>query len=656
MCGISGIVYNDGYGDFYEIKNMTDAIAHRGPDGEGYVAVNTHTNTIHELAGPKTPLPFPPLVEYKGASNIYLSHRRLSIIDLSPLGHQPMSNNDKTLWLTFNGEIYNYKTIRNELIASGFSFKSDSDTEVLLASYEKWGSSCLTRFNGMFAFVIYDKKKQILFGARDPFGVKPLYYANEKDFFAFNSEIKGLTVLNRIPKTLNEKVAYEYLQRASENSLDETFFKHIFELPPSYCFTYSLLDKKFLLKKYYELSFTDDWESFSERKCTEYIAGVKERVLESIRLRLNADVTVGSCLSGGLDSSAIVCSIHHLLQKEIFSSVGKKQGVVTACFPNSAIDESKWAKLVVEKTNAQWFPCYPQKEELFNDLQDLIYYQDVPFGSTSIYAQYQVMKTAKENNLTVMLDGQGGDELFTGYTPYYDIFYAEALRNHDKALLNNEKKYIQNAPVNINSILNFKKKLKLCAKQYFPTWAKDIIVSFLNREHTRYLHMEKSPYNGVSYKTLNQMLYTLMTVSSLPQLLKYEDRNSMRFSIESRTPFADDINLIDYVFAIPSVYKIHNGWSKYLLRESMKNIIPEQIRHRTDKIGFQTPEYDWLKNIKPVIFANRKNTAIEKIINMKRLEKDWDVLFQKQNKIGITNIWRYINFILWFNRFTVEVS
>jgi len=653
MCGITGIAYSD-YKDTHDIQRMSDAIAHRGPDGEGFIAISTSTGKITELAGNKTPVQLPPLSGFGANANIYLAHRRLSIIDLSTAGHQPMANKQKSIWITFNGEIYNYKSIRNEL--SDFTYKSNTDTEVLIYAYEKWGINCLERLNGMWAFVIYDAKKNILFGARDRFGVKPIYYTQTSDFFAFNSEIKGLLAKPDISRKINYYASAAYLRNGLESFEGETFFESISELQPAHYFIYDIDKKELTIKRYYELQFCDIWEQFNEKKCGEYIEGVKTKVLQAVDLRLNADVTVGSCLSGGMDSSAIVCSINKLLKEKSYASIGPKQGVVTACYENSPIDESKWAQCVSDHVSAEWHKVFPKREELLNDLNDLIFSQDIPFGSTSIYAQYRVMKTAREAGITVMLDGQGGDELFTGYTPYYYTFYAEAKKNGDTDLLKTEQNYVKNTPfgdININKI-NKKSHIKDIIKKILPHEIKDFLRTFIRQHESKYISVSGKTYRQYSYSTLNQMLNTLMYYTSLPILLKYEDRNSMRFSIESRTPFADDIDLIEYTFSIPGVYKIHNGWSKYLLRESMGNIVPKQIKERTDKIGFSTPEYDWLQSIKPYVFDGN-NSDIKKILNISQMEKDWEKIFTKQNRTGITNIWRYINFILWFRTFKVVV-
>jgi asparagine synthase (glutamine-hydrolysing) len=357
-----------------------------------------------------------------------------------------------------------------------------------------------------------------------------------------------------------------------------------------------------------------------------------------------------------MDSSAIVCTINKLLKEKPYNSIDSRQGVVTACYDNSSIDESKWARIVADYVGADWHKVFPKKEELLNDLSDLVFSQDVPFGSTSIYAQYRVMKMAKEAGITVMLDGQGGDELFTGYTPYYHMFYSEIDRNSEYDLLAAEQKYIMNTPfgnIDIKKMVQKNKKPSIVRK-YLPENMKNILRTVIYPE-LRYISARgKKFYKQYYYSTLNQMLYTLISYISLPHLLKYEDRNSMRFSIESRTPFADDVDLIEYVFAIPGVYKIHNGWSKYLLRESMGSFIPKQIKERTDKIGFSTPEYEWLQSISPFVF-DTINPDINAILNIRQMKSDWVKILAGQSKTGITNIWKYISFIIWFTIFKVSI-
>ena len=640
MCGITGIVYKNTFKNCSDIKRMNDAIAHRGPDGEGFLAINSFEHKDYPLSGKQTPVQLPKIEDFNQKSNAYLAHRRLSIIDLSPAGHQPMANRNQTIWITYNGEIYNYREIKKELVSLGYEFCSNTDTEVLLYAYEQWGKDCLSKLNGMFAFVIYDKRKNIFFGARDRFGVKPFYYIKTDNFFAFNSEIKGLLTLPDVPKTINNDVALTYLTFNQQCFGEQTFFKDILELLPAHYFTFDLNTSNFEIKTYYNLEYNPEWEKFNQAKADEYITNIKQLILDSVDSHLNADVPAGSCLSGGLDSSSIVSAIRFLK--------GPEQACVTACYKNSKIDESSWAKLVADSVDARWIKTFPSGNELFDDIEDLVYSQDIPFGSTSIYAQYRVMKAAKENGITVMLDGQGGDELFCGYPDYYYVYYDSVLKNSIKELIQ-ESRYIDNSPLNEELLLKriIKAEVFTNARNY-PKF----IYNYLRKKQLgikgNYINVKGRFINRAKWKTLNGLLKDEMNYSSLPVLLRYEDKNSMRFSIEARTPFADDYLLINYLFSISGAYKIHNGWSKYLLREAMKDIIPHSVKIRVDKVGFTTPEHDWLPKLKPLVFSSN-NANLKDYIDIDIFEKNWDYLISCDRKNGITKLWRYINFIIWFN-------
>ena len=651
MCGIAGIYSKHRKINATYIQMMTDALKHRGPDDEGFLAVNTKDSQIYELTGEDSVVSFGRIENFKENVDLILGHRRLSIIDLSPSGHQPMFNKEKTIAVIYNGEIYNYIELREELKKLGHTFITNSDTEVLVEAYSEWGENCLEKFNGMWAFVIYDKRKNILFGARDRFGVKPFYYFLNKDYFVFTSEIKALTQLPFIKLEINDEAVFDYLTLGLIESEEEGFLKGIYELKPSHSFVFNLSNSEFIKKKYYSLKYTDKWEQYEHVKSKEYIWDVQQKIFSAINLRLRSDVTVGSCLSGGLDSSAIVCVINESINKNPITQIGDTQKVFTASYEEKNIDESKWAKLVVDKTKTQWFQTFPKPNELIDDLEELVYYQDIPFGSTSIYAQYRIMKLAKENGVTVLLDGQGGDELFTGYTYFYNFFFQEILKHLSIPTLLRELKNLNNSPTYFSEM--FSALLKSKTRKIIPSALSVKIRNqrafenkYINNDLIDEYKQRLSEIKNIDPSNLNQSLHRQFTHTGLKNLLRYEDRNSMRFSIESRTPFADDINLIDYVFKIPSVYKIHRGWSKYLLRESMKGIVPNEIIYRTDKIGFTTPEYSWLVSLKDQL-REYLTGSLEEYIEVQKLIKDWGVILDAQSKIGITNIWKFINFAIW---------
>ncbi len=657
MCGICGIVGFDTSNSYSEyISSMASILRHRGPDDEGYIAVLTGSRSVQPLSGHDSQVQFPQIETFSWEADMYLAHRRLSIIDLSPAGHQPMSYEEGDLWVVYNGELYNHVKLRSELESLGHHFHTRTDTEVLLAAYSQWGEKCLDRFDGMWAFVLYDKRRNVLFGSRDRFGVKPLYIIRNDTFFAFASEIKAFYGFPGFRRNVNEESVYDYLVFGLDRWDDgATFFGEVEEIPASGFFRLDLEKKQFHFSSYYNLPYDDgsSWESFNKNNAVEHVDRVRELFLQSVRSHLTADVPVGSCLSGGIDSSSIVGAVASILSTESLDQVGKQPKAFTACYNNPEIDESAWAKLVARQSNADWHMVYPQGDALLEDLEDLVYVQDFPFGSTSIYAQYCVMRLASKSGVTVLLDGQGGDELFTGYTPYYPPFFMEMIRHGALKDLAREWAGLSNAPMGRKGVARGC-AINLAARM-LPGWLKnqlrkqhnyleDYIVPSLREKH---YPRSRGKLRGrlTDTTTLGRMLYSLMS-RSLQSLLRFEDRNSMRFQIESRTPFADDRQLIEAVFAIPSVYKIHEGRSKWLLREAAKPMLPEQVYSRTDKIGFATPEYQWLlpyaEEFKRLILDYTGD-----YIDGNNIQKSWDELLKRQPVSGITPIWRLINLAMW---------
>ncbi|MFH1453625.1 MAG: asparagine synthase (glutamine-hydrolyzing) [Armatimonadota bacterium] len=646
MCGIAGII-SFKKDELRHITSMLNAFKHRGPDDEGYVFLKKEEEICY--GGEDTPSdvfglgpgysPRGSFSDVPDGSFGVLAHRRLSIIDLSPYAHQPMCSKDKNLWIIFNGEVYNYIELREELEALECTFSTNTDTEVVLNAYKVWGQDCVKKFNGMWSFVIYDKSKNILFGSRDRFGVKPFYYYIDKYQFAFASEIKSLSILPFINKKINPGAVFDYLAFGCQENEEEGFFQGIFELPPSFSFEYNFSDRSFKKWKYYNLDYTKKWKKFSSKKLEEYSRKTRSLIIDAVRLRLRSDVPVGSCLSGGIDSSTIVCIISGLLNQEALPQIGEKQKTFTACYDSKDIDESRWAELAAKTADTLWFKTFPKPEEFLKDLEDLIYTQDIPFLSTSIYAQYMVMKLAKENNVKVLLDGQGADELFTGYSAYYGTFFNEILKNLDIASFLREFNSLSNSSIDKSIALKSVMKHILSLKDSKPKVYKNMYFdNGFEKENLKRLrlHREKKQIS------LNKMLFESQTEGHLKNLLRYEDRNSMRFSIEARTPFADDINLIEYVSTVPSSYKIHNGFSKYLLREAVKDIIPAKIRKRTDKIGFATPEYDWLHFMKEDL-KSYITRDLDPFINTSSILNNWDKILKHNSSY----MWRLINFAVW---------
>ncbi len=652
MCGIAGILARQLISkNAVAIQRMTMALRHRGPDDEGFLAVNVETHRATELAGPDSRVTLPRIETFQESAHLFLGHRRLSILDLSPAGHQPLANADRTIWLVFNGEIYNYLELRDELRSAGYCFRTQSDTEVLLAAYERWGFDCLNRFNGMWAFVLYDQNKKLLFGSRDRFGVKPLYYYKDEQRFAFASETKALLKLDFIEKKINPNVVFDYLVLELDQNSTEGFLKNIYELPASHAFTHDLMTDQFRQWRYYTLAYTDRWESFDPPQFQHHVEQLRTRLVKAVELRLRADVTVGSCLSGGLDSSSIVCITNQFLKTQHSKQLGEQQQVFTTCYEDPRIDERQWVKQVVEQTGVSWHQTFPTSQTFCHDLEDLIYTQDMPFKSTSQYAQYCVMKLAHEHGIKVLLDGQGGDELFTGYPGFYRAYFLEILRHVDIKTLLRETAGLRNAPTNLGYI--FLAFIRNWGINFIPAKSLSPVFKAI-RPEPHYLQAEFWQNNigrlaalrEKSFTSLNQMLHATFHQQCLQPLLRYEDRSSMRFSIESRTPFADDHPLIESVYQIPAVYKIHQGWSKTLLRHAMTDIVPNGICRRKDKLGFATPEYDWLNAVRP--FLPEYQTAdLKNYMDLEKLLKNWDQMVQPNQRRALNATWRYINFAIW---------
>ena len=586
MCGIGGIINLENKSiDIIDGANIiSKTLRHRGPDDEGFLFFNdnktvcafgedTQQESISNKLnyGASTHISQIQQQEYRGV----FVHRRLSIIDLSESGHQPMCSSNKKVWITYNGEIYNYIELRNELESLGHQFKTPSDTEVLLNSYLQWGTECLQKFNGMFAFALYDEEKKKLFCARDRSGVKPFYYYFKAGIFCFASEIKALRALPFIETSLNERALQHYLLHDVIEYEPEGFLKNIFELFPSHYLELDLQTKQIGINRYFDIVIENTFTPYNGNDFSVCKEETAQLVTDSILKRLRADVPVGCCLSGGIDSSII---------SGVIANHNKNFNAFTATFPEETIDESKYAKDVVDFTKANWHTVTPAANELQIDLKKLIYALDIPIWSTSTYAQFRVMQLAKQNNIKVVLDGQGSDELFAGYPHYYTTYINELLRNKQFKQAASEIKSFGN-----NFWFSYTKENTKRQLQYNSN--KKLLNADFVKEHN-------SP-NGLksSFSNLNEHLHYDFFGGRLKTYLRCEDRCSMHHSVESRTPFADDTFLITKALNIPASYKIKNGTSKYILRESMKNQLPNSVYERKDKMGFVTPHNKWLSHL-----------------------------------------------------------
>ena len=569
MCGIAGIITRDQ--KFIRpalLEKMCTALAHRGPDGKNIWS--NHSNTVG------------------------LSHTRLSIIDLSENAAQPMHFGGRYT-IVYNGEIYNYIELKKDLKNIGYQFLNDSDTEVILAAYDFYGETCLHYFDGMFAFAIWDEKKQQLFAARDRFGEKPFYYYSEKGLFVFASEMKALWAAG-VPKNADDKMILNYLTLGTvQNPADksQTFFQHISSLLPSHSLLLDINSGKFSLNKYWNL----DRQNQPLIAGKNYIGLFSELLTESVSKRLRSDVQVGSSLSGGLDSSSIVAIVAKLLGEEK-TTAGFK--TFSAIFPGFEKNEESYIKTITDQFALQNLTVTPTANQLVNDFEKLCYHQEEPFPSSSIYAQYKVMELAGINNTKVLLDGQGADETLAGYHKYLHWYLQELLSR--------------------NKFSEFKKARRRFSEHNISIqWGiKNILAAFLpaqtaitleKREHSYITanpdvskqllqHLKGREWDGIHkpiVTKLNDMLYFNTMESGLEELLRYADRSSMAHGVEVRLPFLN-AELVQFIFSCPTTLKIYDGFTKWILRKAMENVLPATLVWRTDKIGYEPPQKQWMEH------------------------------------------------------------
>ncbi len=598
MCGIAGLVKKDGGRVLSsELKKLTDLVMHRGPDDEG-VYIN---------------------------GNVGLGHRRLSIIYLSASGHQPMVYGN--LKIVFNGEIYNYLELREELKAVNFSFCTGTDTEVIAASYLHWGQDCVRHFNGMWAIVIFDEDKNILFCSRDRFGVKPFYFVNTDSIFAFGSEIKQLHSLGF--NKVNVQILLDFLFIGYQNHSSETFFKHVHQLEPGRNLVYDVSNNKMVINRYYQLELNEEIRTL---KLDDAAKLYEEKILDAIRLRLRSDVRVGTCLSGGLDSSyiaSVASEYYHTSSGERFTSITAQSG-------DSKNDETAYAKMVIDKAGLNGKFVFPSFENMQEDIDKVVYHQEEPFADPSIVMQYFVMKFAKENECTVLLDGQGGDETLLGYERYYISFlksiptssfgkWFKKIRANSKLSLAEVISYYFYFGFPFLRIIRLRNRMKGLKKEYKKCLKNELVYEYA-----------KASGNIFQLQSLE------ITKTQLRSLLNYEDKNSMTWSIETRLPFLDYLALETAVSINPS-HKIKDGWSKYILRKIGSSVLPEKIAWRKNKIGFEPPKWFW-----KLTTENEKLITHSKILN---------TLFKDVSKVEdpVTK-WKFLSIAMWEKKFGMQLD
>lgn len=623
MCGITGGYWRSAPSSLEEsVRRSLAALARRGPDH--------FAHDLHSV----------------GDGTIVLGHTRLSVIDLSIGGNQPMYSADRRFGLVFNGEIYNYLELREELQSLGFCFHTHSDTEVLLAGWAHWGRAVLSRLKGMFAFVVFDRQQRSLTCVRDAFGIKPFFYALDNSAFIFASELPALRALKHEKSELNWQRAYDYLVHGEYDFGDESFVRGGRSLLPGQLFTVDLSSLQMSEPETWwrpSIALDDSWSFADASAC------LREKFLDNVRLHMRSDVPLGAALSGGVDSSAIVCAMRYLepdTDIHTFSYIAR----------DSLVSEESWVDKVNQHVKAIPYKVVVSADELAEDLEDLISTQGEPFGSTSIYAQYRVFKLAKEQGVTVTLEGQGADEVLGGYNGYPGqrirslidqgscgqalVFLNSWSRWPGRSRVEGLKRVIgEYSDGRLHDLLR-----SLNGMKAVPEWIRP---GPLRESGVHLGYPASSGLESLPGRRMMASLAETLTRRGLLGLLRHGDRNSMRFSVESRVPFLTT-DMADFMLSLPENYLVSSGGeTKYLLRSALRGIVPDAVLDRRDKIGFATPEQKWLMEMAGTIRVWLKEDLGLPFLDQAELLVHFEQIVAGKRPYS-WQVWRWINFAHWY--------
>lgn len=623
MCGIVGGFWKKPeQGLEGRLETALLAMRHRGPDDKGFE-----------------------LTQFSGGV-VALGHTRLSIIDLTAGGHQPMCSTDGRYALVFNGEIYNYRELRLELQSSGIRFHTGSDTEVLLHAWATWGQTCLHKLQGMFAFVIHDRQAETLTCARDAFGIKPFFYSFEPGRFAFASELPALMSIKPGRPLVDWQRSYDYLVNADYDSQPRTFVEGILHLPPAHWIIVNLRTGTMNSPTAWWQPQVRDALPVSFNQAVE---AVREQFLDNIRLHLRSDVPLGAALSGGIDSSAVVCAMRH---------VDRVSPIHTFSYiaAGSQLSEEKWVDEVNAHVGATPHKLVASGEELARDLDDMIRVQGEPFGSTSIYAQYRVFQKAKEAGITVTLDGQGADEMLAGYNGYPGLRLKSLIERGQflQALhfahnwsqwpgRSQHRAWMHLMQLMIPGSLNEMAK-RAIGRETVPAWLNKHVLREAGVVLKEFMHPMIREGHG---RRVVERLRSSLLSRGLPELLRHADRNSMRFSVESRVPFLT-LPMAELLLGLPEEFLISpQGETKSVFRAAMRGIVPDSILDRKDKIGFATPEREWLASIAPQLREWLRVSEDIPFLNSVCLLQSFDEVMAGKRPFS-WQVWRWVNFCRWY--------
>lgn len=641
MCGIAGIIVPQGSAiKVDDARILSQQMYHRGPDDEGFLGWRRGDVAPDISRQPEEAL---------GKSEVAFVHRRLSIIDTSEGGWQPMGDRSGRLFITFNGEIYNYLELKEDLEKLGCVFRSSSDTEVLLQSLLQWGLvDTLKKLTGMFAFALLDTKENTIALARDPFGIKPLSYTECGSGVAFASEITSLLGLAEARRSIHADALFDYLRFGFTDRGGRTLFRDMHHLPPAH---YAIIDldnvQDIRPVRYWQTTLNNTVDLSFDEAATR----LKELFFESVRLHLRADVPVGAALSGGIDSSAVVMAMRHLegdkLDLHAFSFIA----------PEDKANEEHWIEMAGAAAQASVYKTAPGGSELSGDIDALIKTQGEPFGSTSIYAQSKVFELAKQNGIKVTLDGQGADEILAGYVPFIGARLASLMKQGRLLKAGRLLRGSGNASSAIPRAMRFilPGGLQTCARKLI---GEELVPDWMNGAwfQARDVRMA-APQHAVAGDVLRHELNESLTDRVLPSLLRYQDRNSMAHSVESRVPFLTT-KLVDFLYSLPENFLISDdGVTKSVFREAMRDHVPAQILERRDKIGFVTPEARWLKEDTAWADQILARDPLRSIgaLNSDVVKSEIESARAGRKPISAP-VWRWINLTRWAELFEVDFA
>ena len=661
MCGIAGLVAPPGARMPLDVlQRMTDAIAHRGPDGEGFLVASPAPEGFrHRLVRRAKEAGDEP------APRVGLGHRRLAILDLSDRGLQPLTVDGGKTWIVFNGEIYNYRELRAELEARGVRFTTQTDTEVLLQGYLAWGAGCLPRLQGMFGFAIWDGPRGVLFCARDRIGIKPFYYSTENGWLRFGSEIKAILADPAQSRTVDDEAALGFLIHTNCDYGERTLFREVKALPAAHWLRLDTASGQIEIRRYWDLRPHGTNGTSDSHK----IEALRELLVDATRRHLISDVRAGSCLSGGIDSSAVVGLIGKVWreQPDAATAVGDRFFTFTSCWSDPKFDERRYAIAAAQDAGATPHLVFPTSQEFWDTFPRMAWHQDMPFGTFSYFAQWSVMRAARDAGVKVLLDGQGGDEVFGGYAKFRYAYFASLLRAGRLPTLARE---VGAAVLQGDRyVLDLRNGFRYLPRSLRRVFGVDsMLQSVLKSDWNAAVTSESSPAtrwwrnaaggkgDGGTGTLMQRIQVDDIVTDTLPMLLRMEDRSSMAFSLEARVPLLDH-RVVELGISLPDHLKVRGGWSKYAIRQAVGPELPEVIQKRTSKLGFAAPDRTWLATeLRPQITGLiEDHMRAERFVDVDALRR-WYRSPQaaRANTEAYLGLFRVLSLEMWMRAFDVR--